>query len=60
MLTMIFAGLDQNMMQKNLTCKSLGEAQKNIIVMTVIYLTVTFVFLVLGVLLYIYIWKKWE
>ena len=56
-IILAMAGLDQNMMQKNLTCKSLGEAQKNIIVMTVIYLTVTFVFLVLGVLLYIYMEK---
>jgi len=53
-LIVAMAGLDQNMMQKNLTCKNLGESQKNIIVMSAIYLTVTFFFLVLGALLYIY------
>jgi Na+/proline symporter len=47
-------GLDQDMMQKNLTCKSLAEAKKNMIVFSLILVLVTLVFLVLGSLLFIY------
>lgn len=47
-------GLDQNMMQKNLSCKSLPEAQKNIRWFSVVLIFVNLFFLALGVLLYIY------
>ncbi len=47
-------GLDQNMMQKNLSCKSLGEAQKNIFWFSIIMVIVNVFFLSLGVLLYQY------
>jgi len=47
-------GLDQNMMQKNLSCKSLPEAQKNIFWFSIIMLIVNVFFLSLGVLLYKY------
>ena len=47
-------GLDQDMMQKNLTCKSLAEAKKNMVVFSFILVLVTLVFLVLGSLLFIY------
>jgi Na+/proline symporter len=47
-------GLDQDMMQKNLTCKSLKEAQKNMIVFSIVLVVVTFIFLLLGALLFIY------
>ena len=47
-------GLDQNMMQKNLSCRSLGEAQKNIFWFSIIMVIVTFCFLSLGALLYQY------
>ena len=47
-------GLDQNMMQKNLSCKSLPEAQKNIFWFSIIMLIVNVFFLLLGVLLYKY------
>lgn len=47
-------GLDQNMMQKNLSCKSLPEAQKNIVWFSFIMLIVTVFFLSLGALLYQY------
>ncbi len=45
-------GLDQNMMQKNLSCKSLGEAQKNIFWFSLIMVVVNVFFLSLGVLLF--------
>ena len=45
---------DQNMMQKNLSCKSIGEAQKNMFWFSIVMLIVTFFFLSLGALIYIY------
>lgn len=47
-------GLDQNMMQKNLTCKTIGESQKNIFWFSVIMLITNLFFISLGVLLYEY------
>ncbi len=53
-VTICMTGLDQDMMQKNLTCKSLGDAQKNMVSFSVVLVLVTFVFMLLGALLYIY------
>lgn len=53
-ITIVMTGLDQDMMQKNLTCKSLGDAQKNMFWFTIILVVVNLMFLSLGVLLYIY------
>lgn len=53
-IAVAMTGLDQNMMQKNLSCKSLGEAQKNIFWFSVIMVIVTVIFLALGAMLYIY------
>ena len=47
-------GLDQDMMQKNLTCKNIQEARKNMIVFSLILTMVTFLFIILGALLFIY------
>ena len=47
-------GLDQDMMQRNMSCKSPKEAQKNIVLTAVSQIFVIFLFLVLGVLLYLY------
>ncbi len=47
-------GLDQNMMQKNLSCKNLKEAQKNIFWFSIVMVIVTLCFLSLGALLYQY------
>ncbi len=47
-------GLDQNEMQKSLTCKSLKDAQKNIFLYTIILVFTNLIFLSLGVLLYQY------
>lgn len=51
-------GLDQEMMQKNLSCKNLKEAQKNMISFTTVLVFVNFLFLVLGALLVYYAGKK--
>ena len=47
-------GLDQDMMQKNLSCKNIGEGQKNMISMATILVFVNLLFLFLGALLYLY------
>jgi len=47
-------GLDQDMMQKNLTCKTLGDAQKNMVSFSIVLIVVNFIFLLLGALLFIY------
>ncbi len=51
-------GLDQNEMQKSLTCRNLKEAQKNIYLYSIILVMTNLIFLSLGVLLYIYIQKS--
>ncbi|MBA09990.1 MAG: sodium:solute symporter [Flavobacteriaceae bacterium] len=53
-ITICMTGLDQDMMQKNLTCKSLKDAQKNMIYFSIVLVFVTFLFMLLGALLYIY------
>jgi len=53
-IAVAMTGLDQNMMQKNLSCKSLGEAQKNIFWFSVVMVVVNIFFLSLGALLYLY------
>ena len=51
-------GLDQNMMQKNLTCKNLKEAQKNVMSFSIVLIPVNLLFLGLGALLYAYFQSK--
>ncbi len=57
-IAIVMTGLDQDMMQKNLTCKSIGDAQKNMLWFSVTLLVVKFVFLTLGALLFIYAAQK--
>jgi len=57
-ITIAMTGLDQEMMQKNISVKKLGDSQKNIITMTIILVCVLFLFLVLGGLLYLYSTSK--
>lgn len=52
--TIAMTGLDQDMMQKNLSCKSLKEAQKNMVSYGFGFLPVNIIFLSLGILLYMY------
>jgi len=53
-IAIVMTGLDQDMMQKNLTCKNLEDAQKNIFWFCVILVIANLLFLSLGALLYIY------
>ncbi|WP_372947949.1 sodium:solute symporter [Mariniphaga sp.] len=53
-ITIVMVGMDQDMMQKNLTCKNKKEAQKNMVVFSLSFLAAVFLFLCLGVLLYIF------
>jgi Na+/proline symporter len=53
-ITIVMTGLDQEMMQKNLSCKNLKEAQKNMFTFSGILVFVNFLFLFLGAILIIY------
>ncbi len=50
-VAIVMTGLDQDMMQKNLTCRNLKDAQKNMFWFTIVLVVVNFLFLALGVLL---------
>ena len=50
-IVIVMTGLDQDMMQKNLTCKSLGEAKKDMCSYGVAFVPANLLFLSLGVLL---------
>lgn len=53
-ITIVMTGLDQDMMQKNLSCKNLGDAQKNMYWYSSLLVPVNLLFLTLGVLLVIF------
>lgn len=57
-VTIAMTGLDQEMMQKNISVRSLGESQKNMIVFSVILVFVNLLFLFLGGALYLYMQQK--
>ena len=57
-IAIAMTGLDQDMMQKNLTCKNTKEAQWNILSLGFVLIIVNFVFLFLGALLFIYAEKN--
>ncbi len=54
-ITIVMTGLDQDMMQKNLSCKSLRDAQKNMITYSIALIPVNLIFMSLGVLLFIFL-----
>ncbi|MGB3465897.1 MAG: sodium:solute symporter [Cyclobacteriaceae bacterium] len=53
-ITIVMTGLDQDMMQKNLSCKNLGDAQKNMFWFSVVLIVINLIFLALGALMYLY------
>lgn len=53
-LAIAMTGLDQDLMQKNLTCKTIKDAQKNMYSFTTILVITNFLFLLLGGALYVY------
>lgn len=54
LIALVMTGLDQDMMQKNLTCKNESEAKKNIVSMSIMLIPINFLFLCLGAFLFIY------
>ncbi len=54
LITITMTGMDQDMMQKNLSCRNIRDAQKNMFTFSVTLLVVNLLFLTLGALLYIY------
>jgi Na+/proline symporter len=57
-VTIAMVGLDQDLMQKNLSCKNIGDAQKNMFVFSGIFVVINIFFLSVGALLYIYAEKN--
>ena len=53
-ITIVMTGLDQDMMQKNMTCKSLRDAQKNVMTSSILFIFVNIIFLCLGASLIYY------
>ena len=53
-VTIAMVGLDQDLMQKNLSCKNIGEAQKNMLTFTGIFVVINLLFLCVGAMLYLY------
>lgn len=53
-ITVAMTGLDQDLMQKNLSCKNIGEAQKNMFSFTSVFVVINIFFLSVGALLYLY------
>jgi Na+/proline symporter len=54
LITIVMTGLDQDMMQKNLACPNIRDAQKNMFTFSIILFVTNLVFLTLGALLYLY------
>ncbi len=57
-ITVAVVGLDQDLMQKNLSCKNIGEAQKNMFSFTAVFVLINIFFLSVGALLYVYAAKN--
>ncbi|MFN5296568.1 MAG: sodium:solute symporter [Flavobacteriales bacterium] len=57
-ITISMTGLDQEMMQKNISVKTLGDSQKNMLTFSAIMVLVNFIFLFLGGMLYLYASSK--
>lgn len=57
-ITIVMTGLDQDMMQKNLSCRNLGDAQKNMTTLSLVLVVVNLIFLFLGAVLFIYAGEK--
>lgn len=53
-IAIAMTGLDQEMMQKNISVKSLGDSQKNMMTFTAVLMIVNFLFLFLGGVIYLY------
>ncbi|MBK9337242.1 MAG: sodium:solute symporter [Lewinellaceae bacterium] len=54
LIAIVMTGMDQDLMQKNLACKNIREAQKNMFVFCIYLILINLAFLMLGALLYMY------
>lgn len=54
LITIVMTGMDQDMMQKNLSCKNIGDAQKNMFTFSTILILANLMFITLGALLWVY------
>ena len=57
-ITITMTGLDQDMMQKNLSCKNINDAKKNMFWFSIILIPVNLIFLILGAMLFIFASKN--
>ncbi len=57
-ITIVMTGLDQEMMQKNLSCRNVHDAKKNMVTFSFIIVAANFIFLFLGAALFIYAAEK--
>lgn len=57
-ITITMTGMDQEMMQKNISVRTLGESQKNMLLFSAVAVVVNLLFLVLGAALYIFMQQK--
>jgi Na+/proline symporter len=55
LITIVMTGLDQDMMQKNLSCRNIGDAQKNMFLFSMILVVANLLVLTLGALLWMYL-----
>ncbi len=55
LIAIAMTGLDQDMMQKNLSCPNIRDAQKNVLTFVVVLVLANLVFLTLGAFLYVYV-----
>jgi len=58
LIAIVMTGLDQDMMQKNITCRTIKDAQKNVLTFSIILVFANLLFLTLGALLYIFAASK--
>lgn len=59
-IVVVMTGLNQNMMQKNLTCRTLKEAQKNMSLCGFFFVPVNFLFLILGIMLTLWVGHEYD
>jgi Na+/proline symporter len=57
-IAIVMTGLDQDMMQKNLSCRNVKDAKKNMITLSWVLVVVNLLFLTLGAILYIFAAQK--
>ncbi len=57
-MSVVMTGMDQDMMQKNLSCRNLKDAKKNMLWLSILLIPINLIFLILGAAIYIYATAK--